>query len=640
MTVPPDPVALWLRECQGPASPTLEEFLQRCPLPEPSDVLGVFCADQRRSWRAGQPRPVEEYLRLRPELGTDAEALLELVYNEYVCRRDRGEHPDLHGFLARFPAVAEALRRQLLVDDLFAEDETQDRPAPAETLDSSLLPPPQPAPAAVPAQLGRYPVLALLGSGGQGAVYRGSHPLLQREVVIKVTRPGSAIADPQALLAEGRLLADLDHPNLARIYDIDLHAGRPFLVMEYIRGRTLAQAAADRPFPPAKAARLVAAVARGLDYAHRRGIVHGDVKPQNIVLDPEGRPRLIDFGLARLRDPWQGDDATDGLIRGTLEYMAPEQATGKAEQITAQTDVFALGGVLYFLLTRRPPFPGTTLSDSLRRITEGAWDREPLRARGIPARLAAVCQQALALRPEDRPASAGALAEALERAGRPWRRGPLVAGAVLAVLLAGVGLFWVLRSGPPAGTSGPPGGTPVAAPAVSEPADLTVAAWVGDRYVELPEPAPLRDGMRLRIEAEVPAGLHAALFSFGTSGHLTELAQGQVTATSPRLRHVARLGGPPGTEIVLLCARADRPTTRDEVEACCDATTTWPALPGGSVLRLSGARVKIVQRRRDLVAVPDQADPEDDVRQRLEALGRRLGERFPVVEAVAFAHRP
>src|SRR5262249_39835795 len=180
----------------------------------------------------------------------------------------------------------------------------------------------------------------------------------------------------EPLVAEGRLLAELDHPNLARVYDLDFHQDRAFLVMEYVRGRSLDQYAKQEPLTPPRAAGLVAQGARALALLHRRGVLHLDIKPRNIVMDEAGRPRLIDFGLARLRHAWAAERDEADQIGGTVPYMAPEQARGQSAGLGPRSDVFGLGATLYFLLVGRAPFAG------------GGWKAARARARagGIPPR--------------------------------------------------------------------------------------------------------------------------------------------------------------------------------------------------------------------------------------------------------------
>jgi predicted Ser/Thr protein kinase len=211
-----------------------------------------------------------------------------------------------------------------------------------------------------PRQIGRYWVGDQLGEGGQGQVFPVIDTRLGRNLVLKLARrPLEAErAGQERLLREGRLLAECAHPNLVRVVDLDLHEGRPFLVMEHVRGLNLQQLAEQRRPGPRQAARLVAGLAGAVAYIHARGIVHQDIKPANVLIDDEGRPKLIDFGLARLRHAWT-DDAS-GSMGGTISYMSPEQALGRHERIGPWTDVFGLGGVLYYLLTGRPVYLRTS----------------------------------------------------------------------------------------------------------------------------------------------------------------------------------------------------------------------------------------------------------------------------------------
>src|SRR5438105_4886426 len=224
-----------------------------------------------------------------------------------------------------------------------------------------------------PAVIGKYLVVGELDSGGQAIVYRALHPTLDKELVIKLSRePVDAESDDRDLLVrEGKMLASLEHPNLARVYDLDFHGDLPFIVMEYVRGRNLADYAGTR-LPPRRAAGIVAAVARALAVVHRRGIVHQDIKPRNILIDENDRPKLIDFGLARMRHAWEHPDEPFG---GTPAYTSPEQARGDDALVTTRSDLFSLGGVLYFLLVGHAPFDARTPDESMERARRCDFDR-------------------------------------------------------------------------------------------------------------------------------------------------------------------------------------------------------------------------------------------------------------------------
>ena len=253
---------------------------------------------------------------------------------------------------------------------------------------------------------GKYRIIGPLGRGGQGLVYRAVHLKLQRDVAIKLARKplGEQGIDHDLLVKEARLLADLKHDNLVQVYDLDVHEGCPFLAMEFVRGCTLHQRAQQQRLASWRAAELVAAVARAVAYLHSRGVVHQDLKPANILIDEAGRPRLIDFGLARLRDVWSDD--RQGPSGGTLAFMAPEQARGEQARVDSASDLFALGGVLYFLLTGHAPFEGRDTSEVLRRASRNEFDRE------------ALCRAHSAAPGSNRPASDGGRAQGPPRLGR------------------------------------------------------------------------------------------------------------------------------------------------------------------------------------------------------------------------------
>jgi tRNA A-37 threonylcarbamoyl transferase component Bud32 len=492
------------------------------------------------------------------------------------------------------------------------------------------------------ATIGKYVVVSPLDTGGQADVYRVLHPTLTKELVLKLSRGKLAggQADHDHLVAEGRLLADLEHPNLARIYDLDFFEDRPFLVMEYIRGRNLQQHAKQQRLAPRPAAVLVAKLARALGVAHRRGIIHRDLKPGNILIDEAGEPRIIDFGLARLSHAWADDVGQGGGITGTPAYMAPEQARGQNDRIDQRSDVFALGSVLYFLLTGKAPFAGKNASEALDRAARCDFDKAALRAAGVPRRLEAICLRALAADPAERYAKADDLAADIGRLVRRPRKLLLFAVAALLVVLAAAAvplLAWVRdRFSPPAKPAQPP---------------QYVVTQVQRRvqgqesvYPDLLSAVPLQSGDTLRIRCDVPHGYYPAVFWFDTEGKPTDLTPVAVSAAEP-LDHlvypdkgVVRLKGPSGTEFVLVCASRSEPVRRGEVLKLLEKERPLPALPRHAVL--------LLDRDKLTVKVPDdrgvgkpEADALAEVQDRLEQLRFKLGDRFDFVAGVAFAHR-
>jgi serine/threonine protein kinase len=280
-----------------------------------------------------------------------------------------------------------------------------------------------PADPELPPKLPGYKILGVLGRGGMGTVYRAEQTSLKRPVVLK-TVPLSRWAGSELLTRfrqEALLMARLKHPNIVQIIDVLESEGHAILVMELVEGGTLDRKALQRPLPVREGARMVATLARAVHYAHEQGVLHRDVKPSNILLTPEGGPKITDFGLAK---PLDSDVSMTGHgeILGTPTYMAPEQARGDLDMIGRATDVYCLGGVLYFLLAGRPPFQGSSKLDVLRRVAEER-PVPPRRFRpDTPKELEAICLKCLEKAPQRRYQTAAALADDLEH----WLRGELL----------------------------------------------------------------------------------------------------------------------------------------------------------------------------------------------------------------------
>jgi serine/threonine-protein kinase len=239
--------------------------------------------------------------------------------------------------------------------------------------------------------LGHYKILDCIGTGGMGEVYRASDTHLDRSVAIKVL-PDIFSGDPERLARferEAKLLASLDHPNIAAIHGLEETDGRHFLVLELVEGETLAQRLSKGPLPVDEALEICRQIAEGMEAAHERGIIHRDLKPANVKITPQGKVKLLDFGLAKVLanetpsvDSLQSPTITEtmtrpGAVLGTAAYMSPEQATGKP--VDKRADIWAFGVVLFEMLTGQQLFKGETVSETLAAVlkSEPEWKRLP-----------------------------------------------------------------------------------------------------------------------------------------------------------------------------------------------------------------------------------------------------------------------
>ena len=261
-----------------------------------------------------------------------------------------------------------------------------------------------------------YEVKEILGHGGMGVVYKARHLRLNRPVALKMLLTG-AYASPEyreRFLREGEVVAGLRHPNIVQVHDMGQQNGQPYFTMEFVEGGSLAQKLAGVPQPARQAAVLLAALARAVQAAHQANIIHRDLKPANVLLTADGTPKISDFGLARRLDGEAGLTRSGAAV-GTPSYMAPEQAAGRSLTAGPAVDIYALGAILYELLTGRPPFRAETAAETvLQVIAQDPVSPSRLNAR-TPRDLETICLKCLQKDPQKRYPTAGELADDLER---------------------------------------------------------------------------------------------------------------------------------------------------------------------------------------------------------------------------------
>ena len=324
----------------------------------------------------------------------------------------------------------------------------------------------------------RYRLIERIDEGGAGEVWRARDEKLDRDVAIKLLGADADDAFRARFADEARRAAAVVHPNVVTVFDEGRDGADAFMVMELVPGKTLREIVAERgPMPPHEVSRLIRQVAAALDAAHAAGVIHCDVKPANVIVDPDGTAKLTDFGIARA-----ARDRDEQELLGTARYIAPERVEGGP--VTARTDVYGLGLVAYELLTGRPAFDGATSEELVRERLVGPPPSLRLARVGIDERLDPIVGRALATAPDRRYASAGAFARAFSevadrdsdptsslgriagvRSGRGWTwprfDNSVAILAVLAILFA---LFLFFSSFP---KSAPAGANPTAAPSAA-----------------------------------------------------------------------------------------------------------------------------------------------------------------------------
>ncbi len=412
--------------------PTSEGKTEANPGSTLSELSGLQ-RELRRRWSLGERIAIEEYRTgASTKLFEDPDQLLDLLYYEVLLREEFGEATDPADYLRRFPQFAPQIRDLFDVHRGFMDTQWRTAEVSSAAEAAGAVTRPTVADGESPSAAGRfipgYELIRELGRGGMGVVYLARQAGLGRLAAVKMILTGefSRSRDRIRLQAEAAAVARLDHPNLVRIYEVGEWDGRPFFSMEYVDGPRLAEILRGTPMSPQRAAELTRALARASQSAHERGVVHRDLTPNNVLIASDGQPKIVDFGLSKLITGGAGATMT-GDVLGTASYMAPEQAEGRSKEVGPAADVYALGAILYEMLTGRPPFKAETPLDTLVQVVHNDPVAPARLQPKVPRDMENICLKCLNKEASRRYASALALADDLDRylAGEPVRARPV-----------------------------------------------------------------------------------------------------------------------------------------------------------------------------------------------------------------------
>jgi tetratricopeptide (TPR) repeat protein len=374
---------------------------------------------------------------------------LERACDRFEAAWRAGQRPQIEDYLGEMPEAG----RAALVRGLMALERAYRGGDQAPTIERTTEPAAEGTAAAESARpaIAGYEILGELGRGGMGVVYRARQLRLNRPCALKMIRAGdlAGARDAVRFLAEAEAAAKLRHPHIVQIFGMGEHEGRPYLELEYIEGGSLAQRLEGTPWPPHRAAGLIETLAGAVAAMHARGVVHRDLKPANVLLEADGTPKIADFGLAKAMGVDSGLTGT-GEILGTPSYMAPEQAGGGGQGVGPAADVYALGAILYELLTGRPPFKAAMVLETLEQVRSAEPVAPQRLVPKLPIDLETICLKCLQKEPQGRYGTAADLADELGRylrgepirarrisaAGRAWRwcrRNPVLAPLAISV---------------------------------------------------------------------------------------------------------------------------------------------------------------------------------------------------------------
>ena len=418
-----------------------------------SEYLDQFIS----SWRSLQEPRIENFQRrLREGDGCNdvflTRLLVELVEADFRLRMEAGERPHESEYASRFPEAADSIAARLAATvDVVPDGLSTKTGAPPSQLGAAQLQiqsdrERNPAALQHGSRFGDYEIIDEIARGGMGVVYKARQIKLNRTVAVKMILSGqlASEADVKRFYSEAESAAKLDHPGIVPIFEVGQHAGQHYFSMGFVDGESLSARIARGPLSPRDAAELTKKITEAVAYAHEQGIIHRDLKPHNVLLTVDGEPKVTDFGLAAQVEG-EHELTTTGQILGTPGYMPPEQAQGRINDIGPESDLYSLGGVLYCLLTGRPPFQMPTMLETIKHVIESPPVSPRSLNPAIDRDLETICLKCLEKDKVNRFRSARDLTDELQRYlnGEPIRSRP--------VGLATRGWRWCRRN--PLGTS-------------------------------------------------------------------------------------------------------------------------------------------------------------------------------------------
>jgi predicted Ser/Thr protein kinase len=436
-----------------------------------------------------------------------------------------------------------------------------------------------------PPQLAGYEILEELGRGGMGVVYKARQLSLNRLVALKMILAGTH-AGPGELARfrqEAEAVARLQHPNIVQIYEVGEHGGRPFFSLEYVDGSSLDRRVHGSPQAPHAAAAVVQTLARAVHATHQKGIIHRDLKPSNVLITPDNTLKITDFGIAKRFDREEGAPVGGETPTGTPSYMAPEQAASN-QTVGPAVDVYALGAILYELLTGQPPFRGETLLDTLSHVlTLAPLPPSKLQPK-VPGDLEIICLKCLQKEPYRRYATAEVLADDLQH----FLRGEPIAARPVGALVRG--WRWCRRRPKVATLLG----VVVFLTAAGVPA-VTLLAWrAAANLRQAEENRALAETNRQRAEANFALARRAV-------ERLLREAEDDVALREPRLQPFRRKLLESAREFYeeLLLTRRDDPSIRADLAATCTRLA--------QLYEAAGEKVQADEARRQAATLTDRS---------------------------------